>query len=44
LAWLSGVDFIFHPVTGAFDYDGFGVMKETIEHGGGDGAVAVEDR
>jgi hypothetical protein len=30
---LSGFDAVFHPVAGAFDYDGFGVVEQTVEHG-----------
>src|ERR1051326_667636 len=36
-------DLFFHSKTGAFDQDGFGVVEEAVEHGGGDGAVIVED-
>ena len=34
---------ILHAVAGAFDDDGFGVVEEAVEDGGGDGAVVVED-
>jgi hypothetical protein len=30
-------------LAGAFDKNGFGVVEETLEHGGGDCAIAVED-
>ena len=41
--WL-GFDTVFHPVAAAFNYDRLGVMKKAIEDGGGNGAIAVEDR
>ena len=34
---------VFHAEALALDDDGFGVMEETIEDGGGDAAVVVED-
>src|SRR5258707_13872505 len=34
---------VFHPITGAFDDNGFGVVKQSVQDGGGDGAVVVED-
>ena len=34
---------IFHAVAFAFDEDGFSVVQEAIENGGGEGAVVVED-
>jgi len=39
LAWL-----VLHPIAGAFNDDGFGMMQEAVEHRGGNGAVVVEDR
>jgi len=36
-------DLILHAVTSAFDYHGFSVVQETVQHGAGQGAVAVED-
>ena len=39
----SGFDLVFHTIAGAFNYDSFSVMKESIQHRGGDGAVAIED-
>jgi hypothetical protein len=30
---LSGFDAVFHSVAGAFDYDGLGVVEQTVEHG-----------
>jgi hypothetical protein len=30
---LSEFDAIFHPVAGAFDYDGFGVVEQTDGNG-----------
>ena len=33
----------FHSKTIAFEQNGFGVMEEAVEHGGGDGAVVIED-
>ena len=37
-------DAVFHAVAGAFNYDGFGMMKKSIQDGGGNSAIAVEDR
>ena len=34
---------VLHAVAGAFDHDGVAVVEESVEHGGGDGGVAVED-
>ncbi len=34
---------VLHAVALALDGDGFGMMKETIEDGGSEGAVVVED-
>ncbi len=34
---------VFHAIAGALDDDGFGVVEEAVEDGGGDGAVVVED-
>ena len=39
-----GFRLIFHSVAGSFDHDGVRVMEEAIEHGGGNGAVVVENR
>jgi len=36
-------DAVFHAVALALDDDGLGVVQEAVEHGGGDGGVAVED-
>ncbi len=36
-------DTVFHAVALGFDEDGFGVVEEAVEDGGGDGGVAVED-
>ena len=41
--WL-GFDTVFHSVAGTFNYNRFGVVKKVIEDGGGNGAIAVEDR
>ena len=35
---------VLHPVAGALDDDGLGVVQEPIQNGGGNGAVVVEDR
>jgi len=40
----SGLDAILHSVTFPLNGDGLGVMEETVEDGGGDDAVVVEDR
>jgi len=40
--WL-GFDTVLHSVAGTFNYDRLGVVKKAIEHGGGNGAIAVED-
>ena len=40
---MSAFDAVFHAVAGAFNYDGFGMMKKSIEDGGGNSAIAVED-
>ena len=42
--WQLCFDTVFHAVAGAFNYDGFGMMKKAIEDGRGNGAIAVEDR
>jgi len=34
---------VFHPVAGAFDDDGFGVVEESVQNGRGDSAVVVEN-
>lgn len=34
---------VFHAVAGAFDDDGLGVVEESVENGGGQGGVVVED-
>ena len=36
-------DLILHPVTLAFDGDGFGVVQQAVQHGGGQRGVVVED-
>ena len=41
---MSAFDAVFHAVAGAFNYDGFGMRKKSIEDGGGNSAIAVEDR
>ena len=40
---FSVLEAIFHAVACAFDDDGFGVVEQAVKHGGGNGAVAVED-
>jgi hypothetical protein len=40
---FSGLYAVFHAVACAFDKDDFGVVKEAVEDGGGNGAVAVKD-
>ena len=40
---LSGLEAIFHAIACAFDQDDFGVMKEAVEDGGGNGAITVKD-
>ena len=40
---ISAFDAVFHAVAGAFDDDGVAMMKETVEHGGGDSGVTVEN-
>ncbi len=40
---FSELDLILHAIALPFDGDGFGMMKETIEDGGSEGAVVVED-
>ena len=40
---FSELDLILHAIALPFDGDGFGMMKETVEDGGGQGAVIVED-
>lgn len=37
------VDLILHTIVFAFDDHGFGMVQKTIEDGGSDGAVVVED-
>ena len=37
------LDLIFHPIALAFDGDGFGVVQQSIQHGGGQGGIVVED-
>ena len=39
----SGLDAVFHAVAFAFDDDGFGVVEDAVEEGGGEGGVVVED-
>jgi hypothetical protein len=39
-----GFDTVFHPVAGTFNDDRLGVMKKSIEDGGGNGAIALKDR
>ena len=41
--WGSGFDAILHAITFAFDDDGFGVVQDAVEDGGGEGGVVVED-
>ena len=38
-AWL-----ILHSVARSFNDDGVGMMEESIQHGGGNGAVVIENR
>jgi hypothetical protein len=40
---FSAFDAVFHAIAGAFENNGAAVVKDTVEHGGGDGGVAVED-
>jgi hypothetical protein len=40
---FSAFDAVFHAVAGAFEHDGVAVVEQAVEHGGGDGGVAVED-
>ena len=40
---LGRFDLIIHAVTPAFDYHGFSVVQQPIQHGAGQGAVVVED-
>ena len=40
---FSAFDAVFHAIAGTFEHDGVAVVEEAIEHGGGDGGVAVED-
>jgi hypothetical protein len=40
----SGFDTVFHWEAGTFNNDRFGVVKKAIKDGGGNGAIAVEDR
>ena len=42
--WRAALVGGFHAVTAAFDDDGFGVVKESVEHSGGNGAVVIENR
>ena len=39
----SGFDAVFHAVALALDDDGFGVVEDAVEEGGGEGGVVVED-
>lgn len=44
ISWGSGLGFRFaHPVAGAFDDDGFAVVEQSVEDGGGQYAVVFED-
>jgi hypothetical protein len=40
---LRFLNLIFHAETAAFDYHGFGMVREPVQHGAGKGAVVVED-
>ena len=37
------VDRVLHSVASPFEGDGFGVVQESVEDGGGQGGVAIED-
>jgi hypothetical protein len=39
----SGLDAILHAIAFAFNDDGFGVVQDAIEDGGGEGGVVIED-
>ena len=49
LFWREGPELasvfgaVLHAEAGAFEHDGVAVVEEAVEHGGGDGGVAVED-
>jgi hypothetical protein len=43
LVFSSAFGAVFHAVAGAFEHDGVAVVVEAVEHGGGNGGVAVED-
>jgi len=37
------LDLIFHAIASSLDEDGFGMVQESIENGGGEGGVVIED-
>jgi len=37
------LDLVLHPVASSLNDHGFGVMREPIWHGAGEGAVIIED-
>ena len=39
---LLDFDAVFHPVGGAFEQDGFGVMKQTVKESGGNTAMTCK--
>ncbi len=42
--YLFRIDSVFHAITFTFNDDRFAMMEDTVEDGGGEGCIVVEDR